>query len=65
MDALTRVQMLIIAALVGVAYAVNSVLRGSVLPGLVTGALGAVLVYVVLMRLQGQHTASRQRRERE
>jgi uncharacterized protein (DUF2062 family) len=61
----TRIQTLIIATVFGVAYAVNSVLRGSVVPGLVTGALGAVLVYLVVVRLQGQHAASRRRRERE
>ncbi len=62
---MTRIQTLIIATVFGVAYAVNSVLRGSVVPGLVTGALGAVLVYLVVVRLQGQHAASRRRRERE
>jgi L-lactate permease len=56
--------MAVIGLVFGVAYAVSSILRGNVLAGLVAGALGAVLVFVVLLRVQEQH-AARRRRERE
>jgi len=62
--ALNRKQMAAVGAVFGIAYAVNSILRGHVIAGLVAGALGAVLVFVVLVRVQDQH-ASRRRREHE
>jgi hypothetical protein len=62
--ALNRKQMAAVGAVFGIAYAVNSILRGHVVAGLVAGGLGAVLVFVVLMRVQEQHAASRRRRER-
>ena len=58
-------QMAIVAVLSGIAFAVSSSLRGHVLPGIVTGVIGAVLVYIVLVRV-GEHNAEmRRRRERE
>ena len=56
--------MAVIGAVFGLAYAVNSILRGHVLAGLVAGGIGAVLVFVVLLRVQEQH-AARRRRERD
>ena len=57
--------MAVVAVLFGVAYAVSSILRGQLLPGLVTGALGAVLVFLVLTRVEAHNAAVRRRRERE
>jgi hypothetical protein len=57
--------MAIVAVALGVAYAVSSILRGALLPGLATGVLGAVLVYLVLGRVQEHNDAVRRRRERE
>jgi L-lactate permease len=57
--------MAIVALFFGVAYGVSSSLRGAVLPGLVTGVLGAVLVFLVLTRVQEHNAAVRRRRERE
>ena len=54
----------IVAAFFGVAYAVNSAFRDQVLAGIVTGVLGAVLVYLVLARVE-QHNAAAARRRRE
>lgn len=65
MTAVTRRSMAIIAVFFGIAYAISSALRGLVLSGLVTGALGAVLVYLVLTRVQEHNAAVRRRRERE
>ena len=53
----------IVAAFFGVAYAVNSAIRDQVLVGIVTGALGAVLVYLVLARVEQHNAAARRRRE--
>ena len=55
---------LIVATFFGVAYALSSALRGQVLAGIVTGALGAVLVFLVLTRVQEHNAAARRRRER-
>ncbi len=57
--------MLIAAVLFGAAFAVASVIRGDILPGLVGGALGALLLYLVLLRVQQHNEAVRRRRERE
>jgi hypothetical protein len=57
--------MAIVAVLVGVAYAASSAIRGQVLPGIVTGAIGAVLVFLVLGRVQEHNAAVRRRRGRE
>ena len=57
--------MLIAAVLFGAAFAVASVIRGDTLPGLVGGALGALLLYLVLLRVQQHNEAVRRRRERE
>jgi hypothetical protein len=62
---MTRLHMAIVALLFGIAYAVSSALRGAVLAGLVTGVLGAVLVFLVLARVQEHNATVRRRRERE
>jgi uncharacterized membrane protein len=55
----------IVAAFFGVAYAVSSAARGHVLVGIVTGAIGALLVFLVLARVQEHQAAVRRRRERD
>ena len=40
--------MAIVGVLFGVAYAVSSAIRGELLAGIVTGAIGALLVFLVL-----------------
>ena len=62
---MSRRNMAIVAVLFGVAYAVSSAIRGQVLAGVVTGAIGAVLVFLVLTRVQEHNAAVRRRRERE
>jgi hypothetical protein len=57
--------MAIVAAFFGVAFAISGIARGDVAPGLVGGALGAVLVFLVLQRVQEHNDAVRRRRERE
>jgi L-lactate permease len=61
---MSRRTMAIVAVFFGVAYAVSSAIRGQVLPGLVTGVLAAVLVFLVLTRVQEHNAAVRRRRER-
>ena len=61
--ALSRTQIALVGAVFGIVYAVSSVMRGSVLPGLVAGALGGVLVFLTVTRLQERHDAARRRRE--
>ena len=61
---MSRRSLVIVALFFGVAYAVSSAIRGQVLAGVVTGAIGALLVYLVLLRVQQQHAARRRRRER-
>jgi hypothetical protein len=56
--------MAIVAAFFGVAFAISGIARGDVAPGLVGGALGAVLVFLVLQRVQ-QHNDAVRRRRRE
>jgi L-lactate permease len=57
--------MAIVGAFFGIAYAVSSAVRGEVLAGVVTGAIGALLVFLVLDRVQQRNAALRRRRERE
>lgn len=61
---MTRMHMAIVGAFFGAAFAVSGILRGDVAPGLVGGALGAVLVFLVLQRVQDHHNEVRRRRER-
>ena len=56
--------MALVAAFFGVAFALSTALRGDVAPGLVGGALAAVLVFLVLQRVQQHNDAIRRRRER-
>ena len=62
---MTPRQMALIAAFFGIVYAVAFALRDQVLPGIVTGILGAVLVFLVLKRVTEHNAAVRRRRERE
>jgi xanthine/uracil permease len=62
---MSRRNMVIVALVFGVSYAVSSAIRGQVLSGIVTGAIGAVLVYLVLGRVAEHNAAVRRRRERE
>jgi xanthine/uracil permease len=62
---MSRRAMVIAALVFGVAYAVSAAIRGQVLSGIVTGAIGAVLVYLVLGRVAEHNAAVRRRRERE
>ena len=55
--------MAVVAVFFGIAYAVGSVLRGRVLSGVVTGALGGLLLFIVLIRVQEHNAAVRRRRE--
>jgi hypothetical protein len=57
--------MAIVGAFFAVAFAASSIARGDVAPGIVGGALGGVVVYLVLLRVQQHNAAARRRRERE
>jgi hypothetical protein len=57
--------MLIAAVIFGAVFAVASVIRGDVAPGLVGGALGGLLLYLVLLRVQQHNDAVRRRRDRD
>ena len=61
---MTRRQRVFVAAFFALAYAISSAIRGEVLVGVVTGAIGAVLVYLVLARVEQHNAAARRRRER-
>jgi hypothetical protein len=61
---MSRTQMAIVGAFFGAAFALSGIVRGDVAPGLVGGALGAVLVYLVLQRVSDHNAAARRRRER-
>jgi hypothetical protein len=65
MPAVRRLHMAIAGTVFGATFAIGAILRGDVAPGLVGGALGAVLVYVVLLRVQEHNAAMRRRRERD
>ena len=56
--------MAIVAVVFGLTYAIGSTLRGHVVSGIVTGVVAAVLVYLVLTRVQAYNDESRRRRER-
>jgi len=62
---MSRRNMAIVAACFGIAYAVSGAIRDQILPAIVTGVLGAVLVYLVLMRVTEHNAAVRRRRERD
>jgi uncharacterized membrane protein YfcA len=64
MPAVTRTQMAIVGAFFGAAFALSNILRDDVAPGLVGGALAAVLVYLVLQRVQEHNEQVKRRRER-
>ena len=55
----------LVGAFFAVVFATSSILRDAVAPGLVGGALGGVLVYLVLLRVEQHNAAVRRRRERE
>jgi hypothetical protein len=65
MAAVSKRSMAIVAVFFGVAYAISSALRDQVLAGIVTGAIGAVLVFLVLGRVHEHNAAVRRRRERD
>jgi membrane associated rhomboid family serine protease len=50
-----------VALLIFVVYTVSFILRGAVLPGIVGGALGGLLMFLVLREVE----ARRRRRERD
>jgi hypothetical protein len=55
--------MAIAGACFGALFAITSITRGDVAPGLVGGALGGVVVYLVLQRVQEHNETVRRRRE--
>lgn len=64
-EPMSRRNVVIFAVFVGVLYAVGMVGRGEVLPGLVGGALAAVLAYLVFTEVgnrQRRRIAARERR---
>jgi uncharacterized membrane protein YfcA len=61
---MSRRNMALVGVFFGLAYAISSAIRGQVLAGIVTGVIGAVLVYLVLMRVTEHNAAARRRRER-
>jgi len=66
-EPLSRRNVVIFAVFVGVLYAVGMVGRGEVVPGLVGGALAAVLAYLVFTEVgnrQRRRIAARERRRR-
>jgi L-lactate permease len=65
MGVMTERHMAIVAVIFGIAYALSAALRGDVLPGIVTGILGGVLVFLVLKRVAAHNASVRRRRERQ
>jgi pilus assembly protein TadC len=61
---MSRRSIVIVALFFGVAYAVSAAIRGQVLSGIVTGAIAALLVFLVLGRV-AEHNAAVRRRKRE
>jgi hypothetical protein len=55
--------MAIVGAVFAAAFAISNIARGDVAPGVVGGALGGVLVYLVLLRVQQHNDAMKRRRE--
>ena len=53
----------LVALFVGTLYAVGMAVRGDTVPGIVGGALAAVLTFLVLRRAQEQREARWRRRE--
>ena len=62
---MTPTQRLIAAVVFGAAFAVATIARGDVLPGLAGGILGGILLYLVLLRVHEHNEAVKRRRERE
>jgi hypothetical protein len=56
--------MIIVGAFFGAAFAISGIVRGNAAPAIVGGILGAVLVYLVLLRVTEHHAELRRRRER-
>jgi asparagine N-glycosylation enzyme membrane subunit Stt3 len=54
--------MAIVGAVFAAAFSISNVARGNVLPGIVGGVLGGILVYLVLLRVQQHNEALRRRR---
>jgi hypothetical protein len=59
-----RIQMVIVGAFFGVAFAISGIVRGNAAPAVVGGILGGVLVYLVLLRVTEHHADLKRRRER-
>lgn len=55
--------MAIVGAFFGAAFAISGIIRGNAAPAVVGGILGAVLVYLVLLRVTEHHTDLKRRRE--
>ena len=55
--------MALVGGVFGVAFAISGIARGDVAPGLVGGVLGALLVYLVLVRVKEHNDVLRRRRE--
>jgi hypothetical protein len=53
---------IVVALLVGAGYAITYTLNGHLVPGLVGGALAAVLLFLVIERFERQTRARRERR---
>ena len=61
---MTPGQTAIVAALIGIAYAVTISIRGAVAPGIVGGVLAAILAFLVIRRVEA-HNAEKRRRSAE
>jgi hypothetical protein len=62
---MSRVHMAIVGAVFAAAFGISNIARGNVAPGIVGAALGGVLVYLVLLRVQQHNDRARRRRQRE
>ena len=62
---LNRTQVVIVSVFVGALFALQSILRGDVAPGIVGGILAAIVVYMAVLRYQERKRAVLRRRERE
>jgi len=63
LGAVNRTHMALIGAFFGAVFVISGVLRGNIAPALVGGALGAVLVFLVLQRVHEHNETVRRRRE--